>query len=315
MLAISEKVSSALKNGEPVVALESTLITHGLPFPSNVETAIAAEECVRQEGATPATIAIMNGSIRVGLSHDEIGFLGRLERKNVMKVSRGDLGVAVAQKGFGATTVASTMICAKMAGIKIFATGGLGGVHRGGENSFDISADLMELGRTSVAVVCAGAKSILDIGRTLEVLETQGVPVVGYQTKKFPAFHYRNSGFDLNATADSPKELANIIEAHFELINSGFVVANPIPDEYAMDQLEVEQFIAQAVREAEEQQITGKAVTPFLLSRLSELSGGKSLASNVALIKNNATLAAQIAKNWRPHGDSNPGYRRERAMS
>ena len=296
MLTISNEVASALKNAEPVVALESTLITHGLPFPSNVETAIAAEEYVRREGAIPATIAVMEGHIRVGLSHDEIGFLGRLERKNVMKVSRGDLGVAVAQKGFGATTVASTMICAKLAGIQVFATGGLGGVHRGGENSLDISADLMELGRTPVVVVCAGAKSILDIGRTLEVLETQGVPVVGYQTKKFPAFHYRDTVFDLHASVDHVEELARMIEAHFQLINCGFLVANPIREEDAMNHVEVEQFIAQAVREAEDKRITGKAVTPFLLSRLNELSGGKSLASNVALIKNNAALAAQIAK-------------------
>jgi pseudouridine-5'-phosphate glycosidase len=297
MFIISDVVKTALKNSEPVVALESTLITHGLPYPVNVETALSAEDIIRKEGCVPATIAILDGVIRIGLSEDEIGLLGRFDRKQVMKVSRAELPVVVAQKKNGGTTVAATMICARLAGISVFATGGLGGVHKGGETSMDISADMCELARTDVVVVCAGAKSILDIGRTLEALETQGVPVVGFGVKNFPAFHYRDSGYSVNTSVSNASEMADLIRAKRALgMSGGMLVGNPVPKADAMERSEVEGYVNQAVSEANTKGITGKEVTPFLLTRLNELSGGKSVACNVSLIKNNARVAAQIAK-------------------
>lgn len=293
-MEIKEEVKNALDEKKPVVALESTIIAHGMPYPKNVETALEVEKIIRDRGAIPATIAILDGKIKVGLSKEEIEYLGSAE--NVSKVSRRDLPFIVAKGLNGATTVASTMIVAKMAGIKVFVTGGIGGVHRGAEESFDISADLQELAKTSVAVVCAGAKSILDIGLTLEYLETFGVPVVGFKTDEFPAFFTRKSGFGVDYNVDSEEELAKAINTKWDLgLDGGIVVANPIPEEYEMDIDIINKAIAEALSEAEEKGIKGKKVTPFLLENVKEKTGGNSLESNIRLVYNNALVGANLA--------------------
>ncbi|MBV1820664.1 pseudouridine-5'-phosphate glycosidase [Bacteroidales bacterium MSK.15.36] len=293
-MEIKEEVKNALNEKKPVVALESTIIAHGMPYPKNVETALEVEKIIRDRGAIPATIAILDGKIKVGLSKEEIEYLGSAE--NVSKVSRRDLPFIVAKGLNGATTVASTMVVAKMAGIKVFVTGGIGGVHRGAEESFDISADLQELAKTSVAVVCAGAKSILDIGLTLEYLETFGVPVVGFKTDEFPAFFTRKSGFGVDYNVDSEEELAKAIKTKWDLgLDGGIVVANPIPEEYEMDIDIINKAIAEALSEAEEKGIKGKKVTPFLLENVKEKTGGNSLESNIRLVYNNALVGANLA--------------------
>lgn len=293
-LEVSPEVADAIKSGKGVVALESTIISHGMPYPKNVETALEVERIVREHGAVPATIAILGGKLKVGLSKDEIEYLGKAE--NVIKTSRRDIPFIVAKGLDGATTVASTMILAALAGVKIFATGGIGGVHRGAQESFDISADLQELAHTNVAVICAGAKSILDIGLTLEYLETNGVPVVGYQTDELPAFYTRKSGFGVDYRVDSPEELASALKAKWDLgLSGGMVIANPIPEAYEMDFDVINGAINLAVEEAEAKGIKGKESTPFLLARVKEITGGDSLESNIQLVYNNARVAAQLA--------------------
>jgi pseudouridylate synthase len=307
-LAVREDVASAIDAGQPVVALESTVIAHGLPRPLNLQTASAMEAAVREAGATPATIGILNGQIVVGLSSEQLAFLS--EAESVAKVSRADLAAVLASGRPGATTVAGTMIAAEMAGIHIFATGGIGGVHRNGENSMDISADLTELARTPVAVVCAGAKAILDLPRTLEVLETFGVPVVGYATKEFPAFYSRESGLQLVHRVETPDEAAKVMKAQWgpgnrgpnQRTKTGILFANPMPRESALPRGEMEAFIAAAVRTAETAGVRGKDVTPFLLQELARLSGGKTLKANIALLVANASLAGQIAVSYHAHG-------------
>jgi len=295
-LQISPEVQDALNNNKPIVALESTIISHGMPFPQNAQTALEVEDVIRQQGVIPATIAIIRGVMKVGLSKEEIELLGR-EGHAVTKVSRRDLPFVVAAGINGATTVASTMIIAAMAGIKIFATGGIGGVHRGAEHTFDISADLQELAKTNVAVVCAGAKSILDLGLTTEYLETNGVPLIGYQTQSLPAFFCRTSPFEVSIRLDSAEAIARAMAVKWQTgLNGGLVVANPIPEQFAMAEEGINAAIDQAVREAEEQGVTGKASTPFLLARVAELTGGDSLKSNIQLVFNNARLACDIAK-------------------
>lgn len=297
-LDLSLEVKKALENNQPVVALESTIISHGMPYPQNVETALKVEEIVRQNGAVPATIAVINGRLKAGLSEEEITILGK-QGLNVTKVSRRDLPVVVANKQNGATTVAATMIIAELAGIRVFATGGLGGVHRGAEHTFDISADLQELSNTSVAVVCAGAKSILDLGLTMEYLETFGVPVVGYQTEKLPSFFSRTSPFDVSVKLDTAQQIAEMIKVKWNLgLNGGVVIANPIPEQYAMEEKVISQAIEQALQESIEQDIKGKETTPFLLAKVVELTGGDSLEANINLVFNNAKLASEIAKNY-----------------
>jgi len=292
-LSVAPAVQANLDAGGPVVALESTVIAHGLPAPANVETALACEAEVRDRGAVPATIAIIDGRIVVGCSEEEIR---RLVVGTVAKVSRRDVAAVIARAGDGATTVAGTVLCAAAAGIRVMATGGIGGVHRGGADSLDVSSDLEELGRSPVAVVCAGAKSILDLPRTLEVLETKGVPVVGYGTDRFPAFFCRDSGLALEARTDTPGEAATLIATHLALPGAGgLVIANPLPDREALEAAEVDGWIAQALEEASAQDIVGKDVTPFLLRRVAELSDGKTLAANLKLLKRNAALAADIA--------------------
>ncbi|WP_020408339.1 pseudouridine-5'-phosphate glycosidase [Hahella ganghwensis] len=294
-LDISAEVSEALKNYQPVVALESTIISHGMPWPENAETAKRVEQVVRDNGAVPATIAVIDGRLKAGLSPDEIDVLARAGL-SVTKCSRRDLPYVVATGQHGATTVAATMIIAAMAGIRIFATGGIGGVHRGAQQTFDISADLQELAHTSVAVVCAGAKSILDLGLTREYLETQGVPVLGYQTDKLPAFYTRESDQSVDYRIDDPKKIAAFLSAKWQMgLQGGAVIANPIPEQYAMEKSVIDQAIQQALQEAEQQQISGKESTPFLLKRVAELTGGSSLESNIQLVLNNARLASQIA--------------------
>ena len=294
-LDIAPEVAEALKNGKPVVALESTIISHGMPYPKNVETAMLVEKTIRDNGAVPATIAIIGGRLKAGLSAEEIEYLGKAGT-GVAKASRRDLAALVAAGKDGATTVTTTMIIAHMAGIDIFATGGIGGVHRGAETTMDISADLEELGSTPVMVVCAGAKSILDLGLTLEYLETKGVPVIGYGTDELPAFYTRQSGFGVDYRADSPAQLASMFRAQKELgMKGGMLVTNPIPEEYAMDKAVIDAAIEQALRESVEQGIHGKETTPFLLARVVELTGGSSLESNIQLVLNNATLAAKTA--------------------
>ncbi len=293
-LVIGEEVRAALGAGEAVVALESTIISHGMPWPRNVETALAVEQVVRDNGATPATIAIMDGAFRVGLEKEQIEQLG--SAAYVLKASRRDVGVALSTGVLAATTVATTMIGAALAGIRLFATGGTGGVHRGGAESMDVSADLPELGRTPVAVVSAGVKSILDIPRTLEYLETLGVPVITFGSDRFPAFYSRESGLPSPAWLETPGQIAAALHAHWQMPGAGgALIANPIPEDEAMEWAEIEGVINRAVREAEDRSITGKEVTPFLLSRIVELTGGESLRANIALVKNNAALAAQIA--------------------
>ena len=298
LLQVSAEVQQALKNNQPIVALESTIISHGMPFPENAQTALEVEETIRRQGAVPATIAIIHGVMKVGLSREEIELLGR-EGHNVAKVSRRDLPFVVAAGLNGATTVASTMIIAAMAGIKVFATGGIGGVHRGAEHTFDISADLQELANTNVTVVCAGAKSILDLGLTTEYLETFGVPLIGYQTSALPAFFCRTSPFDVSIRLNSAKDIAKAMAVKWQSgLNGGMVVANPIPEAFAMPEEKINAAINQAVKEAEEQGVVGKASTPFLLARVVELTGGDSLKSNIQLVFNNAILACEIAKEY-----------------
>ncbi len=297
-LDIHPDVAVALAAGKPVVALESTIISHGMPYPHNVATALQVEAQVRAHGATPATIAIINGRLKAGLSHEEIEHLGKTGR-SVVKVSRRDIPFIVASKVTGATTVASTMIIAAMAGIRVFATGGIGGVHRGAEHSFDISADLQELATTPVAVVCAGAKSILDLRLTLEYLETHGVPVVGYQTSSLPAFFTRDSDYAVDYRLDSAAEIAQVMHAKWAMqLRGGLVIANPVPQAFAMPRSVIDPAIAQALQEAKAQNIQGKESTPFLLARVCEITGGDSLAANIQLVLNNARLAADIAVNY-----------------
>lgn len=294
-LDIKEEVKDALEHNLPVVALESTIISHGMPYPQNVEMAKKCEEIIRENGAVPATIAIINGRIKVGLTDEDLNLLAT--SKNVAKVSRRDLAKVISTKQIGATTVASTMICANMAGIKFFVTGGIGGVHRGYEETLDVSADLDELGRTNVNVICAGAKSILDLPRTLEYLETKGVPVVGYQTDYLPQFFTRESEYKLNLRLDTPVEIAEMIKTKDELeLSGGVLITNPIPEEASMDKKYIDSLIDKAIDEANEKHIIGKDVTPFLLAKIVEESGGKSLEANIALVYNNAKVGAQIAK-------------------
>ena len=294
-LDISPEVQQALADGKPVVALESTIISHGMPYPKNVETAMLVEKTIRENGAVPATIAIIGGRLKAGLSPEEIEYLGKSGRK-VAKVSRRDLAAIVARGADGATTVTTTMIIAHMAGIKVFATGGMGGVHRGAETTMDISADLEELAGTPVMVVCAGAKSILDLGLTLEYLETKGVPVIGYGTDELPAFYTRSSGFGVDYRVDTPAQLAAMFKAQQELgMKGGMLVTNPIPEQYAMDKAVIDAAIEQAVAESKEQGIHGKETTPFLLARVVELTGGDSLESNIQLVLNNAIVASKTA--------------------
>ncbi len=294
-LDIKPEAAEALRSGGPVVALESTIISHGMPYPQNVETALRVEAAVRECGAVPATIAVIGGRLKAGLTEEEIEYFGKKGRA-IAKASRRDLALLCARGQDGATTVTTTMIIAHMAGIRIFATGGIGGVHRGAETTMDISADLEELAQTPVMVICAGAKSILDLGLTLEYLETKGVPVLGYQTEELPAFYTRKSGFRVDYRADSPKELADALRTQTELgLRGGILVTNPIPEEYSMDPAVINSAIDRAVRESREQGIKGKDTTPFLLARVAELTGGDSLASNIELVLNNARLAARTA--------------------
>ncbi|UTV99204.1 pseudouridine-5'-phosphate glycosidase [Marinomonas rhizomae] len=294
-LDINPDVAAAIAAGKPVVALESTIISHGMPWPQNAETAKKVEQIIRDNGAVPATIAIIDGRLKAGLSNDEIDTLAKAGL-SVTKCSRRDLPLVVAQKQHGATTVAATMIIAAMAGIKVFATGGIGGVHRGAQQTFDISADLQELAKTDVAVVCAGAKSILDLALTREYLETQGVPVLGYKTDVLPAFYTRESDQTVDYNMQSAGDIADFIKAKWEMqLHGGAIIANPIPEEFAMDKAAIDAAINQALAEMEEQGVAGKESTPFLLARVAELTGGDSLASNIQLVFNNARLAAEIA--------------------
>lgn len=292
-LKLSEEVADAQSENRPVVALESTIIAHGMPFPENLETGLDLERIIRENGAVPATIAVFDGKICVGLNEDQ---LTKLASEKCMKLSRRDLPYALAQQLNGATTVSATMIGAALANIHMFATGGIGGVHRGAEHTFDISADLTELSHTPVAVVCAGAKSILDLSKTMEVLETFGVPVIGYQTAEFPAFYSPSSGISLEISAHSPDEVAAMLKTQWRLgFKGGAIVANPIDAKWAIPQIEIERFILQALAESEDQKIHGKLITPFLLKRVSELSQGRSLMANKALVRSNAKLAALVA--------------------
>lgn len=294
-LDLSPEVAEALANSKPVVALESTIISHGMPYPQNVETALRVEQTIRDGGAVPATIAVIGGRLKAGLTKDQIEYLGRKGR-DVIKASRRDLPVLVARGEDGATTVTTTMIIAAMAGIKVFATGGIGGVHRGAETTMDISADLEELAKTPVMVICAGAKSILDLGLTLEYLETKGVPVIGYGTEELPAFYTRRSGFKVDYRIDTPEELAAAFRTKLEMgLEGGMLVTNPIPEEYSMDPDRINAAISQALDEAAVQGIHGKETTPFLLARIKDITGGDSLASNIQLVLNNARLAARTA--------------------
>ena len=294
-LDIAPEVAEALKAGKPVVALESTIISHGMPYPQNVETALKVEQIIRDAGAVPATIAIIGGRLKAGLSKEEIDYLGRTGA-GIPKASRRDLPVLVAQGKDGACTVTTTMMIADMAGIRVFATGGIGGVHRGAETTMDISADLEELAQTPVMVVCAGAKSILDLGLTLEYLETKGVPVIGYGTEELPAFYTRKSGFGVDYRLDTPEQLAAAFHAQREMgLKTGMLVTNPIPEEYSMDADVINKAIDEAVAEAKEQGIHGKATTPFMLAKIKDITGGSSLAANIQLVYNNAKLATATA--------------------
>ena len=293
-LDIHPDVENALKNNLPIVALESTIISHGMPYPKNIETALMVEETVRSNNAVPATIAIIKGRLKIGLTKEEIEFLATNDE--IKKISRRDLAIAISQKLSGSTTVASTMIIANLAKIAVFATGGIGGVHRGAETSLDISADLDELSRTNVCVVCAGVKSILDIGLTLEYLETKGVPVIGYKTSKMPAFYSTKSGFNVDYRIDAAADIADILKTKWDLsINGGVLVTNPIPVAAELASSVMNNAINQAIIEADNEKITGKKITPYLLSKVNEITKGKSLDANIKLIKNNADLAAKIA--------------------
>ncbi|MBR1934719.1 MAG: pseudouridine-5'-phosphate glycosidase [Muribaculaceae bacterium] len=294
-LEISAEVKQALDAGRPVVALESTIISHGMPYPQNVQTAMAVEQTIRDNGATPATIAIIGGKLKAGCTPDEIEYLGK-KGQAVTKASRRDLPVLIARGADGATTVTTTMIIAAMAGIKVFATGGIGGVHRGAETTMDISADLEELAQTPVMVICAGAKSILDLGLTLEYLETKGVPVIGYQTEELPAFYTRTSGFKVDYRIDSPEELAAAFRAKLEMgLTGGMLVTNPIPEQYSLDPDYINAAIDKAVEKSIRLGIKGKATTPFLLAEIKDITGGNSLDANIQLVLNNARLAARTA--------------------
>lgn len=294
-LDVNPEVAKAVEEGKPVVALESTIISHGMPYPQNVETALKVEQIIRENGAVPATIGILGGRLKAGLTPEEIEYLGK-KGLEIPKASRRDLAVLVAKGSDGATTVTTTMIVAHMAGIRIFATGGIGGVHRGAETTMDISADLEELAMTPVMVVCAGAKSILDLGLTLEYLETHGVPVIGYGTNELPAFFTRKSGFGVDYQLDTPEEIARAFKAQHELgLKGGMLVANPIPEEYSMDADVINKAISDAVEEAKELGIHGKQTTPFLLAKIKDITGGNSLDANIQLVFNNARLAAKTA--------------------
>ena len=296
-LEVSSEVSEALKAGKAVVALESTIISHGMPYPQNVETALKCEAIIRENGAVPATIGIIGGKLKAGLSRDEIDYMGKTS--GIAKVSRRDIPYIIAKGLDGATTVASTMIIADLAGIKVFATGGIGGVHRGAETTMDISADLEELSDTSVAVVCAGAKSILDLGLTLEYLETKGVMVLGNETEELPAFYTRKSGFKVDYKVDTPKEFAEILKAKWDLgLKGGALIVNPIPEEYSMDENLITDVIDKAIGEAADNGIKGKDTTPFLLAKVKEITEGASLVANIELVYNNSKLAAKIAKEY-----------------
>lgn len=296
-IKINKEVIKALESGQPVVALESTIITHGMPYPRNFETALALEETISKEGAVPATIAIIEGKVRIGLDGEELEGLAR--GTGLQKISRRDIAPAVALGKSGGTTVSGTMILAEMAGIKFFATGGIGGVHRGGEKTMDVSADLLELGQTSVAVISAGAKAILDLPRTLEVLETHGVPVIGYRTDEFPAFYYSRSGLPVPTRVDRPEEIARILKVKWSFgLAGGVLIANPIPEKDALPAGEVEKAIDRALEEASRRGISGAKVTPFLLAAMEDLTEGRSLTANVALVRNNARLAARVAREY-----------------
>jgi len=293
-LDLSLEVKRAMENEIPIVALESTIITHGMPYPENLKTAEEVEDTIRKEGAIPATIAIIKGKIKIGLNKEELKFLA--ESKNVLKVGKKDIPIVVAKGLSAGTTVSATMFCAYLSGIKVFVTGGIGGVHRGGEKTFVISADLQELARTDVAVVCAGAKAILDLRLTLEYLETYGVPVIGFKTDEFPAFYTRESGLKIEYVANSVEEIARIIKTKWGLgLHGGIIIANPIPEEYALNKDYINKIINEAIKEVEKLDIKGKEVTPFLLNKISSLTGKKSLIANIELVKNNAKLGAKIA--------------------
>ncbi|MBR2727692.1 MAG: pseudouridine-5'-phosphate glycosidase [Solobacterium sp.] len=294
-IKVSKEVQEALAAGRPVIALESTIISHGMPYPRNVETALTVESILRENGAVPATIGIIDGTGVVGMSPEEIEAFGK-RGPAILKVSRRDLPVVMAEGMWGATTVATTMILAAKAGIEFFVTGGIGGVHRGAELTFDVSADLEELGRTNVTVICAGAKAILDLPKTLEVLETKGVPVLGYQTKELPAFYTRTSGLQLDYELKDAQDAAGIVKAKRDWgLDGGVLICNPIPEEYSYDAAEINAVIDDAVKEAEEKGIKGKEMTPFLLARIAEITGGRSLDANIRLVFNNAAVGAKIA--------------------
>lgn len=295
IISISPEVKKAIEENEPVVALESTIISHGMPYPQNVQTALNVEKIIRENGAIPATIAIINGVLTVGITAEQIDYLGK-RGLDVVKASKGDIPILVSKKEDGATTVAATMIIASFAGIKVFATGGIGGVHRGAETTMDVSADLEALSNINIAVICAGAKSILDLGLTMEYIETKGVPVIGYKTDKLPAFFTRESEFNVNYRMDKVSEIAKAMIAKDALSMKGaIVIANPIPKEYAMDSKYISKIIDDACIEANENGITGKNVTPFLLDKIQKITGGKSLEANIQLVYNNAKLGAQLA--------------------
>ncbi len=294
-LWVSAEVQNAIQTNQPVVALESTIISHGMPYPQNVETALLVEKTVRDNGAVPATIAILQGKLCVGITKEQIEYLGK-KGLAVHKASRRDLPVLLSRGEDGATTVTTTMIAAKLAGIRVFATGGIGGVHRGAETTMDISADLEEMSQTDVNVICAGAKSILDLGLTLEYLETKGVPVIGYQTEELPAFYCRKSGFPVDYRLDTPEQIAAAIHAKEEAgLKGGMLITNPVPEAYAMDEKVMGKTISLAIAQANEQGVKGKDITPFLLDRIKTLTEGRSLETNIKLVLNNAKLGAQIA--------------------
>lgn len=299
-MSFVEELKSQLKDipdytGKPAVALETTIISHGMPYPQNVQTALAVEHEIRQQGAIPVTIGILDGKLKIGMTPDEIETFGKKQHE-IMKVSRRDIGYCLANKKSGATTVAATMIFANLANIKVFATGGLGGVHKEATTNFDISADLEEFGKSNVNVVCSGPKAILDIPLTLEYLETKGVPVIGYKTKTLPLFYSKDSKYQLEQYGYSPKEIADIIHVYDVLnLHQGTIITNPIPDEYSLDATMMDNYINQAIKECHEKGIKGKQITPFLLAKIVELTNGKSLEANIALIKNNAKVAAQVA--------------------
>ncbi|MCI6272144.1 MAG: pseudouridine-5'-phosphate glycosidase [Erysipelotrichaceae bacterium] len=296
-LRVSDEVKKAIQENKPVVALESTIISHGMPYPQNVKTALEVEKIIRDNGCIPATIGIIDGIVVVGMNPDEIEEFGK--RKGIEKVSRRDVPVIMAKKEWGATTVATTMLFASMANIEVFVTGGIGGVHRGAETTFDISADLQELANTNVTVICAGAKAILDLGLTLEYLETFGVPVLGYKTKTLPAFYSRTSKFSVDYKMDSADEIANVIKAKRDMkLDGGVLVTNPIPEEYSLDEAKMDEVIKEAIQEMDKAGVHGKESTPYLLGKVKELTGGSSLESNIQLVFNNARLGSEIAKKY-----------------